>query len=507
MRPDSINRRPAASRLLVACVALMVCVPLVAQVFLPARRVVPSVDAYYNPTNWLLPPEYWWNATDLASSPVETWTDRVKGRNLKQTTADLKPFWSTNGVYFDGVADYFVATNILAVDMPGGSSLGSWLFVLGPRQPSRAVQQLIIGNQPSGGDVTLIVQTNWFGDGNGAVGDEIGPITTDYIALFLQTSNLSSTVYGFTNGILARAASPWASSANILRVGNTSVADGFGNFWPYEGYIQEIIGWTNAAFTEAALSNLNKYVTSVWTIGTAAPDPSPYPAQAAEFDGTTDYMRLTSSGPTGLSDGKVFTVSCWLDFSGGDGVQKYIFTTSSTTEGKWYLYKTTGNNVALFARNAAGGTILDIVGSTSITAASGWVHVYACVDLTDTAKRKIYVNGVAESLTVNTYSNDTIDFTGVNYTYTAGSDGGSPVTVFLPASVSEFWWNDSYLDDVSQFASGGCPIYLGGSGEIPTGSSPVFYLRGSGSGFNVNAGTGGNFTTTGTLTAPTPPCQ
>ncbi len=47
------------------------------------------------------------------------------------------------------------------------------------------------------------------------------------------------------------------------------------------------------------------------------------------------------------------------------------------------------------------------------------------------------------------------------------------------------------------------PIFLGTNGSVPTTAQPALYLKGQGTGFNINSGAGGNFTTTGTLTIPT----
>jgi hypothetical protein len=49
----------------------------------------------------------------------------------------------------------------------------------------------------------------------------------------------------------------------------------------------------------------------------------------------------------------------------------------------------------------------------------------------------------------------------------------------------------------------GKPVDLGSDGSIPTGTAPSVFLSGNASSFSTNKGTGGAFTTTGTLTDAT----
>lgn len=234
-----------------------------------------------------------------------------------------------------------------------------------------------------------------------------------------------------------------------------------------------------------------------------------YTANTAVFDGTNDYMMMTSSGPTGLAaSGTQFTFSAWVKFTGGTGsTDDTVFSFGNSAPSvRIAIYRSIANKIALFARNAAGTTILDLVGSTVIGDAGGWLHIYACIDLTSTSLRKIYINGVAETLVVTTYNTaGIIAFTSASARYAIGSNINTTPIEKITASVAELWWNDSYLDDPTKFATGGIPISLGSDGSTPTGAAPVFYLMGSGNGFNINSGTGGNYTVTGSLGTDTPP--
>jgi hypothetical protein len=237
------------------------------------------------------------------------------------------------------------------------------------------------------------------------------------------------------------------------------------------------------------------------------PPPDPYDAVTAVFDGTNDWMRLTSSGPTGLADGKTFTLSAWVKINGADGSSQILTDFGVGGTVRLLIHRNTSNVIRLLGLNAAAAVILDVAGSTAVTSATGWFHLYVCIDLANTSNRKIYIDGVADTLTVTTYTNDSIDFVGTNYIYSIAADVDAVPVFKGNIALSELWFNDSYLDDVSKFATDNCPISLGSDGSTPTGSAPVFYLKGEGNAFNVNSGTGGNFTVSGSLTTTTPPCS
>jgi hypothetical protein len=237
------------------------------------------------------------------------------------------------------------------------------------------------------------------------------------------------------------------------------------------------------------------------------PPPDPYDAVTSVFDGTNDYMTLVSGGPTGLIDGNKFTFSTWIKF-GSDGTWATIVDYSTSILGLRFLIRRNDDNTLLvFANNSGGTEILRISTTETFTVADGWTHLYVCIDLSDTAKRKIYKDSTPCTLTVTTYNTaGTIDYVGAGFNYRIGARADGAVDK-MNAALSEYWWDDSYLDDLTKFVTDGCPIDLGADGSTPTGAAPVFYFKGEGNAFNVNSGTGGNFTVTGTLTTTTPPCS
>lgn len=231
-------------------------------------------------------------------------------------------------------------------------------------------------------------------------------------------------------------------------------------------------------------------------------------ANTAVFDGT-DYMRL-SAVPTGIADGKAFTLSFWADSANSLTEATYLSAASAGTN-RFLVYRPNGASVIrVIGRNSAGTTILDITSSLTLTAAAGWQHVYIAVDLSTaggTELYKIYVNNVSDgSIIKSVFTNDTIDFNMATPSYTVGANPAG--ANLFNGEMCEFWLDDVYLNDTSKFYSAGKPISLGSNGQTPTGSVPVMYfsLNGSGNSWATDSSSNGNtMTVTGSLGTGTPP--
>lgn len=233
-----------------------------------------------------------------------------------------------------------------------------------------------------------------------------------------------------------------------------------------------------------------------------------FTANTAVFDGSNDYMRQTTAW-TGLADSKVFTLSSWVKFEGGDGVQQTIAVIHSGTSSRLLFDKTAANKLHCEGRDSGGSIQLAFTCDTSLTVASGWTHVYVCIDLANQPNSKVYFNGVLDSTTWTTHNDATLDLVPSSFPReTIGGNSGSTPITLLNGALAEFWFDNVYLDDVGKFASGGSPISLGANGETPTGSAPAVYysLVGSGDSWaGDSSGNGNNATVTGALGTTTPP--
>lgn len=241
-----------------------------------------------------------------------------------------------------------------------------------------------------------------------------------------------------------------------------------------------------ASFTNQQASVTNNSTVSSFTAQTALMSAS-------------NYARR-STAPANLADSTTYTLSCFVEFTGGDGVDQTVFDISNGTSTKLRLRKTS-SNLFVFDTWSPGGTQqAAITTSGAITVSSGRVHVYVCVNQASSAVTKFYVNGSnvrTDSSITNTASCDLVPSTPK---YSFARNGGDTSTADV--RLSEFWFDDIFLDSPNLFATGSTPLDIGANGDTPTGSAPAFYfsLNGSGNSWATDSsGNGNNFTVTGTL--------
>jgi hypothetical protein len=218
------------------------------------------------------------------------------------------------------------------------------------------------------------------------------------------------------------------------------------------------------------------------------------------FDGTNDYLTL---GLSFGSDSTQVTGSFWFRRNGGNGATQVLYCAIATAGScRFQIDLSSGNKLHLLGRDTGNTAVLDAAGSTSITD-TNWHHVLFSVDLSDTAKRSIYLDGAAETPTWTTYSNTAIDFTRTSYAVGAFTNGTSKFT----GDLADFYLDMGTYTDFSDAAkrelfrdANGKPVYLGSDGSAPTGTAPEVFLSGADlSAWPVNKGTGGGYTMNGTL--------
>lgn len=217
-------------------------------------------------------------------------------------------------------------------------------------------------------------------------------------------------------------------------------------------------------------------------------------------DGSNNQGLIRTTQLAGIADSKTFSCSFWVQFnssSGGvreDNIAGFWIGNSNST---WRIFRDTSDNLRIVAGSRLSATV-----SGAITTSPAFVQI--CVDLADTAKRFVYINGVAQTVTWSTYVNDLIDFTVATQTlmcrFTTGAAGG------MDGSLGEFYFTTNYID-FSQEANRlkfrdafGNPVDLSAqisSGAIPT---PLIYMRMPPTSFGTNSGTGGNFALGGSPT-------
>jgi hypothetical protein len=484
---------------------ILTLLPLVAdaQVFLPHRRAFGTVNDTL-PCNASL--KYWWVASDLADGAVSAWTDRVAGIIYQQDNAAKRPTKTANYVQFDGA--HYLTNFPVGVSIGGAANRDSVFLIYKPDGDTGTQAFWVRHHSDAFGflfNESSDTKFYWFEGGGNQVLVSAGMNYNMLYDIFLRDVGTAAS-FNFwevsTNGVVVTT----NSTIQARDLAAFGAGSGENNF--LQGRIYEIQVY-NCTLSSSDVALLHNY--RLTTYGDTVPpyvcysDPDTYIACTAVFDGSNDYMSLTSSGPGGLADGNKLTFSTWVKFN-ADGTWANIFDASTSTPAVRCLIRRNDNNTILvYGVNSAGAEILRIDTTDTFTVADGWVHLYACIDLSDTAKRKIYKNGTPCGLTVTTYNTGgTIDFIGANFGYRWGArvDGAGDK---LTAALADTWFNDDYLDNTALFASGGDPINLGYWGETPTGTPPVFYFHASGNDFIRNFGTGGDFTLTGSLGTTTPP--
>jgi len=234
-------------------------------------------------------------------------------------------------------------------------------------------------------------------------------------------------------------------------------------------------------------------------------DGASYVANAVDFDGTNDYLTR-GAGLTGASDSSTGIFSAWLRFDGSNGADQHILkeSTSACVE----VIRNSIDNLQFQLRNEAQTSRLLVRTSLTYANSGTWYHLLASWNTNFAAGAKlrhIYINDVSDVGTVvDSDAAFNVDYTQTNWSVGASTAGASK----FDGCMSEvFFAPGQYLNFSIQanrrlfISATGKPVSLGATGSLPTGTAPLVYLKGDSTAFNVNSGTGGNFTLTGSLTA------
>lgn len=227
-----------------------------------------------------------------------------------------------------------------------------------------------------------------------------------------------------------------------------------------------------------------------------------YPVGAAGFGGSATTTLSSISG----SVTSQVTFSCW--FKTSNTSNQYIFCPGNSSA---FVVGMNPNPYFLIGANGGGSKYENR--TSSGYADNIWHHLIGSFDTNfSIGNRKgfLYIDDInVTNVITDTGSAFSTDYDDSNMKpYSIGSEHGT--ILFFNGSLAEIWFSEGVYLDISvlenrrKFISASKrPVFLGNNGELPTSSQPPIYLRGSGTGFNVNSGSAGNFTTTGTLTTPT----
>lgn len=224
--------------------------------------------------------------------------------------------------------------------------------------------------------------------------------------------------------------------------------------------------------------------------------------RAANINGSCRLAR--GAQLTGATNSILGTFVVWLRLDiNGDGVQSHIFSPASalagTTARGLRLRKDAGNTFTVLGTDAGSTTVLSVSTTTTYTGSSTWLCIMGSFDLSNSSKRHLYINDVNKLQTITTYTNTAIG--NQQPDFGVGDLPGGTTPFF--GRMAELWYAPGVYIDFSveenrrMFITGNLdPTYLGSNGELPTGTSPLVYLRllstDPVNSFILNRGTGGD---------------
>ena len=230
-------------------------------------------------------------------------------------------------------------------------------------------------------------------------------------------------------------------------------------------------------------------------------------ARSAKFVETSYLARITSLN--GSTDSKTFSFVASItnnESASSFGTFFLIGRTGPTAIGLKLIMSSDGN-LYIEAKKLDGTTVL--YASLSAAIPSGTSKILAIsIDLSNTSKRFIYVNGTLASVTWTTYLNEVLRLSLPDVTIGVGkTDVGTYDNNPLSGSVAMCYFTTDYIDfsqevNRNKFVDKlGYPKDLAKQIEAGVIPSPLIYLPfDDPTNLGKNIGTGGNFTVNGTVT-------
>jgi len=231
---------------------------------------------------------------------------------------------------------------------------------------------------------------------------------------------------------------------------------------------------------------------------------SGYKAHAVDFDAANDWLTR-GADLTGNADGKKVLISIWFRVDGSDGSGLVLYSQDEAAGDDNVVTRRASNDRFRTIFRDTGGVIEQQFQTTPTYPASAtWHHAMISFDLS-VPECDIRVDDLKPALATNTCNDDTIDFTQPDHIIGALTAAGSSKfdgclsEVYI--NLAEFMNLDLTVNRRNFIGADLKPVDLGRDGRLPTGTVPIIYLNGNFSNFQVNQGSGGDFTVNGALEA------
>ena len=230
---------------------------------------------------------------------------------------------------------------------------------------------------------------------------------------------------------------------------------------------------------------------------TGARGGSEFWARSADFNGSTGKLTRTSA-LVGSSNNKTMTIVCAVKANTVSTTDE-IFGTNSSNNSNYLTLKRAGALFELDCDSSEGETLNVNFGSVS---ANTWYLLLISVDMSNTSKRHIYINGSDNNPYFGTYANFDLRSAEANV-----GIGKTPFGGYWDGDLGFLYFNNSYTDFSQEANRNKFVDQLGyprdltqqiSDGDIP---NPLVYMKFDPSSLGTNSGSGGNFTVNGTVTA------
>jgi hypothetical protein len=296
-----------------------------------------------------------------------------------------------------------------------------------------------------------------------------------------------------SGGLYRRIISVEEEGAALTKRDNTTDVDNNAGSWYYDDSVQKIYVHSTGSVDPDTLDMMAAVFRLHCSTTGRTLDVKPAGHDATDLSGSGDYFDR-GADLTGAEDGTKFTISGWVRIDGGNATIRTLFESA----GQYVRIRLNSSNqfhCQVKSRPLFRDRISFEVRSSAYTSGADWYHLYIQGDCSKAEPdAHFYINNVDDK-TELTLHQDTLKFTAVDWFLGDRTATGAE----WDGAISEFWF-DTRLVDRSKFINSlNEPVWLGENGEVPSGTSPLFYVPDGDP--TDNKGTGGNFSSNGTPAA------
>jgi hypothetical protein len=221
------------------------------------------------------------------------------------------------------------------------------------------------------------------------------------------------------------------------------------------------------------------------TVARSGRGPNQYNPAASTYDGSADYLALTSALWASGQSQFTFSVKFKKDASGNTR----LFSAQDASSNTPIICTVSSSGLFSVSFNTPSGSIFGNI--TSAGAVQKWRQIDFSIDIA-AGTGHMYADGEA------------VSFPAINTGYLIYACSVMQLarqvttSVYYGGEISDFWFDTSYIDlsadNPFYDTDTGKAKYLGADGSTPTGSQPLIYLPMRGDDAGNNLGSGGDFT-------------